>query len=215
MRTKEEAHDYRYFPDPDLLPLDLTPDYLEQLRSSIPELPDAKKTRFVSEYGLSIDDAGVLVAEKEVAEYFEQVTDGHDPKIAANWVIHELFGALNRLDRKISGSPVSAEKLGKLIGLISDETISGRIAKDVFEEMVETGADPAEVVKKRGLEQITDSGAIEEAVGQVIANNPKQAQEVRAGNDKAIGWFVGQVMKVTQGKANPQMVNQLLRNKLG
>lgn len=214
MRSKEEAHDYRYFPDPDLLPVNLTADYVEQIRASLPELPDAKKSRFESDYGLSADDADVLVATRETADYFELVADGRDAKVAANWVIHELFAVLNRDGLEISDSPVTAENLGKLVGLIGDDTISGRIAKEVFEEMVERGADPESLVKDKGLEQITDTGEIEAAVDTVIAENPTQADQFRQGNDKVVGWFVGQVMKATQGKANPQKVNQLLQDKL-
>ncbi len=215
MRSKEEAHDYRYFPDPDLLPVDLTQDYLDEIKASLPELPDAKKARFVADYGLAEADAAILVAERETAEFFEEVADGRDAKLAANWVIHELFAILNKDGKDISESPVTASFLGKLVGLLSDDTISNRIAKDVFEEMVANGGDPEAIVEEKGLKQITDTGEIEAAVDQVIADNPEQAQQFKEGNQKVAGWFVGQVMKATRGKANPQMVNELLRKKLG
>ncbi len=214
MRSKEEAHDYRYFPDPDLLPVELSEAQIDAIRSAMPELPDEKKRRFMAELGLSAYDADVLVAERETANYFEIVAKGRDAKVAANWVISNLFGALNAADKDISNSPVSAQNLGKLLGLMANETISGRIAKEVFEIMFETGSDPEKIVQEKGLKQITDSGAIEAAVDQAIADNPDQADEVRQGNGKAIGWFVGQVMQKTQGKANPQAVNKMLRDKL-
>ena len=222
MRSKEFAHDYRYFPDPDLLPLDLAPEFVDTIAATLPELPDAKKRRFQTDYGLSLADAGVLVAERESAEYFERVMRGgaagkkgrRDPKIVANWVISNLFGALNVAATPITESPVSADQLGALTDLIADQTISGRIAKEVFEIMFASGRDAADIVEEKGLRQITDSGAIETAVAAAIAANPAQAQEIRDGNDKAIGWFVGQVMKATGGKANPQMVNQLIKSKL-
>jgi len=215
MRSKEEAHDYRYFPDPDLLPVELTEEEVERLRAGLPELPDAKKRRFIDEYGISAEDAGVLVAERETAAFFEEVADGRDPKLAANWVIHELFAVLNKEGKGIAATPVSSEDLGKLVGLISDGTISGRIAKDVFEIMIDDGGDPAAIVEEKGLVQITDTVAIEAEVDKVIAGNPGQVQEYRDGNQKVVGWFVGQVMKATGGKANPKMVNDLLKRKLG
>ena len=215
MRSKEEAHDYRYFPDPDLLPVDLTAEEVERIRAGLPELPDAKKRRFIDEYGISAEDAGVLVAERETAAFFEEVADGRDPRLAANWVIHELFAVLNKEGKGIAGTPVSSEDLGKLVGLIADGTISGRIAKDVFEIMISDGGDPAAIVEERGLVQITDTVAIEAEVDKVIAGNPGQVQEYRDGNQKVVGWFVGQVMKATGGKANPKMVNDLLKRKLG
>jgi aspartyl-tRNA(Asn)/glutamyl-tRNA(Gln) amidotransferase subunit B len=214
MRSKEEAHDYRYFPDPDLLPLILDPEWVERLRAGLPELPDAKKARFVSDYGLSADDAEVLVAEQETALFFEQVAERRDPKAAANWVMGDLFGALNRLGVGIERSPVSAEQLGALIDLIADGTISGRLAKDVFAEMVATGADPAAIVNAKGLRQVTDSGAIEAAIDAVLTAQPDKVAEYRAGRDKLHGFFVGQVMRATQGKANPTLVNELLKKKL-
>ena len=217
MRTKEFAHDYRYFPDPDLLPLVVSADEIERLRQDLPELPDAKKRRFVDELGLGPYDAGVLVAEKETADYFESVlADGaRDPKQVCNWVTGELFRMLNAQGLGITASPVGAGNLGRLIDLIADGTITGRIAKDVFDAMVETDADPTTIVKDKGLEQITDEGAIEAAVEAVVVANPGKADQVRAGKTKLIGWFVGQVMQATSGKANPRTVNAMLARKLG
>jgi len=214
MRSKEEAHDYRYFPDPDLLPLVLDSDWVEQIRAELPELPDAKKARFMSEYGLSADDAGVLVTEKETALFFERVAEGRDAKTAANWVMGDLFGALNRLGVGIEHLPVSAEQLGALIDLIADGTISGRLAKDVFAEMATSGADPAAIVATKGLRQVTDSAAIEAAIDTVLAAQADKVAEYRAGRDKLYGYFVGQIMRATQGKANPALVNQFLKKKL-
>jgi aspartyl-tRNA(Asn)/glutamyl-tRNA(Gln) amidotransferase subunit B len=218
MRSKEHAHDYRYFPDPDLLPLELDPEWVDRLRANLPELPDAKKARFVAAYGLRAEDAAVLVAEREAAEYFEKVAQGtngqgRDPKAAANWVMGDLFGALNRLGLGIEEAPVAPERLGALIDLIADGTISGRIAKDVFAEMVETGAAPGDIVERKGLRQVSDSGAIEAAVDAAIAANPAQVAQYGT-NPKVLGFFVGQVMKATGGKANPALVNELLRKKL-
>jgi aspartyl-tRNA(Asn)/glutamyl-tRNA(Gln) amidotransferase subunit B len=218
MRSKEEAHDYRYFPDPDLLPLVLEDKWIEGIKASLPELPDEKKARFMRDYGLSAYDAGVLVAERETAAYYEAVLAAgkkRDPKIAANWVISELFGRLNKAGKSITESPVSAAALGGLIDLIADNTISGRIAKDVFDGMFETGKDAAAVVAEKGLKQITDTGAIEAIIDQIIAANPKQAETFRAGKQGVAGWFVGQVMKATKGQANPKLVNDLLAKKLG
>jgi aspartyl-tRNA(Asn)/glutamyl-tRNA(Gln) amidotransferase subunit B len=214
MRSKEEAHDYRYFPDPDLLPLVLDPGWVARIRAELPELPDAKKARFMADYALSADDAGVLVAEKATALFFERVAAGRDPKAAANWVMGDLFGALNRLGVGIEYSPVSAEQLGALIDLIADGTISSRLAKEVFAEMVATGADPAAVVEAKGLRQVTDAGAIAAAIDAVLAANWDKVAEYRAGRDKLFGFFVGQVMRATQGKANPALVNELLKKKL-
>jgi len=215
MRSKEEAHDYRYFPDPDLPPLVLDRAWVDRLRADLPELPEVKKARFVSEYGLSADDAGVLIAEKEIALYFERVARGRDPKTAANWVMGDLFGSLNRLGIGIDQSPVAAEQLGALIDLIADGTISGRLAKDVFAEMVASGADPTAIVEAKGLRQVTDSAAIETAIDAVLTAQADKVAEYRAGRDKLYGFFVGQVMRATQGKANPALVNQLLKEKLG
>ena len=214
MRSKEHAHDYRYFPDPDLLPLKLDRDWVEALRHTLPELPDAKKARFIAFYGLSAEDAGVLVAEQASADYFEAVAKGRDAKLAANWVMVELFGALNRLGRGIEQSPVPAAALGELVDLIRDGTLSGRLAKEVFAAMVETGKGAAAIVEERGLKQVTDSGAIESAIDAVLAAQADKVAEYRAGRDKLFGFFVGQVMKATQGKANPAVLNELLRRKL-
>ncbi len=213
MRSKEDAHDYRYFPDPDLLPLVLEPDWVERLRAELPELPDAKKARFVAAFGLRPEDATVLVAERVTAEYFEKVIQGRDAKMAANWVMGDLFGALNRLGLGIEAAPVAAERLGALIDLITDDTISGRIAKDVFAEMIETGADPAAIVEQKGLRQVSDTGAIEAAVDAALSAHPAQVAQYAA-NPKVLGFFVGQVMKATGGKANPALVNELLKKKL-
>ncbi|MEZ5666256.1 MAG: Asp-tRNA(Asn)/Glu-tRNA(Gln) amidotransferase subunit GatB [Alphaproteobacteria bacterium] len=218
MRSKEEAHDYRYFPDPDLLPLELDPAWVDALRAALPELPDAKKARFVEAFGLSAYDAGVLVADRDTAAYYEAVVDAsgraRDPKLAANWVISELFGRLNRAGVEIESSPVSAADLGGLIDLIADDTISGKIAKDVFNDMFASGRPAAAIVEEKGLRQITDTGAIDAAVDAVIAASPDNVAAYRGGNDKLIGWFVGQVMKATQGKANPKLVNEVLRARL-
>ncbi|HET6926647.1 MAG TPA: Asp-tRNA(Asn)/Glu-tRNA(Gln) amidotransferase subunit GatB [Hyphomicrobiaceae bacterium] len=214
MRSKEEAHDYRYFPDPDLLPLELTEDYVERLKGDLPELPDAKQVRFMRDFKLSAYDAGVLVAERESAEFFEAVAKGRDGKIAANWVINELFGRLNREGRAIDQSPLSASRLGAIIDLIASGAISGKIAKDVFEIAWSEGGDPAEIVAQRGLRQVTDTGVIEATIDAVIAANPDKVAAVQ-GKPAMLGWFVGQVLKATGGKANPQAVNALLRKKLG
>ncbi|MCS6854617.1 MAG: Asp-tRNA(Asn)/Glu-tRNA(Gln) amidotransferase subunit GatB [Elioraea sp.] len=215
MRSKEHAHDYRYFPDPDLLPLELDPAWVEELRRTLPELPDAKAERFQRDYGLSAYDARVLVAERATADFFEAVARGRDAKLAANWVMGDLFAALNRTGRTVETSPVSAEALGRLLDLIADETISGRIAKQVFEEMVETGADPAAIVDAKGLRQVKDTGAIEAAVAQVLAANADKVAEYKAGKEKLFGFFVGQVMKVMGGKGNPALVNEVLKRALG
>jgi aspartyl-tRNA(Asn)/glutamyl-tRNA(Gln) amidotransferase subunit B len=214
MRSKEEAHDYRYFPDPDLSPLVLDPEWVARLRAELPELPDTKKARFVSAYGLSPDDAGVLVAEKETAGFFERVAAGREPKAAANWIMGDLFGALHRLGVGIEASPVSAEQLGALLDLIADGTISGRLAKDVFAEMVASGADPGAIVEAKGMRQVSDSAAIEAALDTVLAAQADKVAEFRAGRDKLYGFFVGQIMRATEGKANPALVNELLRKKL-
>jgi aspartyl-tRNA(Asn)/glutamyl-tRNA(Gln) amidotransferase subunit B len=214
MRTKEEAHDYRYFPDPDLLPLELEPEWIERIKASLPELPDEKKARFMKDYGLNAYDAGVLVAEQASAAYFETVAKGRDGKIAANWVMGELFAVLNKANVGIEASPVSANALGGMLDLLKDGTISGRIAKDVFAAMVETGKPAKSIVEEKGLKQITDTGAIEAAADHVIAANPKQVEQYKGGNANLIGWFVGQVMKATGGKANPAAVNEILRKKL-
>ena len=214
MRSKEEAHDYRYFPDPDLLPLELSMEYVGELEKDLPELPDAKKQRFMQEFGLSDYDANVLVAERESADYFEAVAQGRDGKLAANWVINELFGRLNKEGKSIEASPMSAQQLGAIVDLIASSTISGKIAKDLFEIVWTEGGDPAEIVEKRGMKQVTDTGAIEKAVDEIIAANPDKVEQVKA-KPSMLGWFVGQVMKASGGKANPQAVNDILKTKLG
>ncbi|KAF0114835.1 MAG: aspartyl-tRNA(Asn)/glutamyl-tRNA (Gln) amidotransferase subunit B [Rhodospirillaceae bacterium] len=214
MRSKEMAHDYRYFPDPDLLPLELDEAFIENIRTHLPELPDAKKARFMGTYGLSAYDAGVLVEDRATADYYEAVARGRDPKVAANWVITNLFGALNRLGRDITDSPVTAENLGGLLDLMADGTVSGRLAKDVFELMLETGRAPAMLVAEQGLRQVTDTGAIEQAIAAVLAQHTDKMALYRGGQVKLLGWFVGQVMKATGGKANPALLNDLLKKKL-
>ncbi|WP_323783632.1 Asp-tRNA(Asn)/Glu-tRNA(Gln) amidotransferase subunit GatB [Thalassovita sp.] len=213
MRSKEEAHDYRYFPCPDLLPLEIEQGWVDDIAKSLPELPDEKKARFVARFGLSEYDASVLTAEVVAADYFEQVAAGRDGKLAANWVINELFGRLKKDDKDITSSPVSPDQLGKIIGLISSDAISGKIAKDLFEIVYTEGGDPEQIVEERGMKQVTDTGAIEAAVDEVIAANPAQVEKAKA-NPKLAGWFVGQVMKATGGKANPKAVNQLVAQKL-
>jgi aspartyl-tRNA(Asn)/glutamyl-tRNA(Gln) amidotransferase subunit B len=214
MRSKEEAHDYRYFPDPDLLPLELDQAYVDDLGRHLPELPDAKKARFISQYGLSPYDAGVLVAERASADFFEAVAKGRDGKIAANWVINELAGRLNREGHGIEDSPISAGQLGAIIDLIGEKVISGKIAKDLFEIVWREGGDPRAIVETRGMKQVTDTGAIERAIDEIIAANPDKVEQAKA-KPTLLGWFVGQVMKATGGKANPQAVNELLKAKLG
>jgi aspartyl-tRNA(Asn)/glutamyl-tRNA(Gln) amidotransferase subunit B len=219
MRNKEEAHDYRYFPDPDLLPLEFDQPYVDALQQDLPELPDEKKARFMRDYGLSAYDAGVLVDERDSADFFEEVVrrpDGsmRDAKAAANWVINELFGRLNKEGRCIAGSPVSAHQLGAILDLIADGTISGKIAKDLFEIVWSESGDPRTIVEARGLKQVTDLGAIETIVDEIIAKNPDKVAQAKA-KPTVIGWFVGQVMKASGGKANPQSVNELLKAKLG
>jgi len=215
MRSKEEAHDYRYFPDPDLLPLEVANDTIERIRGTLPELPDQKKHRFMNDFGLSLYDASVLIAEQRRAGFFEDVANDHDPKLSANWVINELLGALNKNEKTLADSPVSAKQLGELVGLIEDNTISGKIAKDVFAEMFESGKDAGTIVEEKGLKQVTDTGAIESLIDEVIAENPDNVAAYRGGKDKLFGFFVGQVMKKSQGKANPAAVNEILKKKLG
>ena len=222
MRSKEEAHDYRYFPDPDLLPLELSPAFLSDLQAHLPELPDDKKARFMRAYALSGYDSGVLVAERETAEFFEAVVDGsetgggtkRDPKLAANWVINELAGRLNKEGKGITASPVSAAQLGAILDLLAGNTISGKIAKDVFEIVWTEGGDPHAIVEARGLKQLTDLSAIEKLVDDILARNPDKVADAKT-NPKAVGWFVGQVMKASGGKANPQAVNDLLKKRIG
>ncbi|HET6194096.1 MAG TPA: Asp-tRNA(Asn)/Glu-tRNA(Gln) amidotransferase subunit GatB [Acetobacteraceae bacterium] len=214
MRSKEDAHDYRYFPDPDLLPLVLDEGWVAQLKAKLPELPDAKKHRFMQVYGLTAYDAGVLVTEQATADFFEAVAQGRDAKLAANWVTGDLFAALNRVGRTIADSPVSVAALGGLLDLMADSTISGRIAKDVFEAIVETGEDPAVIVERKGLRQVTDSGAIDAAVAGVLTANADKVAEYRAGRERLFGFFVGQVMKAMAGKGNPALVNEALKRAL-
>jgi aspartyl-tRNA(Asn)/glutamyl-tRNA(Gln) amidotransferase subunit B len=214
MRSKEEAHDYRYFPDPDLLPLEFTADWVAFVESSLPELPDEKRKRFMSDYGLSLYDANVLAMERNSSDFFESTARGRDGKAVANWVINELFGRLNKEGKTIENTPVSTAQLGELVDLIANGTISGKIAKDVFEIIWSEGGSPAQVVETRGLKQVTDIVAIEMAVDEIVAQNPDKIAAVLA-KPSMLGWFVGQVMKTTGGKANPQSVNDLLRKKLG
>jgi len=213
-RSKEEAPDYRYFPDPDLLPLELSPALVADLKAELPELPDEKKARLMRDYALSGYDADVLVAERETADYFEAVAKGRDAKAAANWVINELFGRLNREGKDVAASPVSAAQLAAILDLIADGTISGKIAKDVFEIVWSEGGDPRAIVAARGLQQVTDLGALEKLVDEILAKNPDKVADAKT-NPKAIGWFVGQVMKASAGKASPQAVNDLLKQRIG
>ncbi|MEP3430313.1 MAG: Asp-tRNA(Asn)/Glu-tRNA(Gln) amidotransferase subunit GatB [Roseibium sp.] len=214
MRSKEEAHDYRYFPDPDLLPLEFTQSYVDDLAKDLPELPDDKKNRFIKDFGLTPYDADVLVSEKTSADFFEEVAKGRDAKLAANWLINELFGRLNKEGKDLETSPVSAAQLGGIIDLIKAGTISGKIAKDVFEIVWTDGGDPAQIVEDKGMKQVTDLGAIEAIVDEIIAANPDKAQQAKE-KPNLVGWFVGQVMKASKGKANPQAVNDLLKSKIG
>jgi aspartyl-tRNA(Asn)/glutamyl-tRNA(Gln) amidotransferase subunit B len=214
MRSKEEAHDYRYFPDPDLLPLEFDQAYVDELAKDLPELPDAKRDRLVKALGLSVYDASILVSEKAIADYFEQVAKGRDGKTAANWVINDLLGLLNKAGKGIEQSPVSPAQLGSVIDLIKEGVISGKIAKDLFEIVWTEGGEPRAIVEARGMKQVTDTDAIEKAVDEIIAANPDKVEQARAKPTLA-GWFVGQVMKATGGKANPQAVNDLVKAKLG
>ncbi len=214
MRSKEEAHDYRYFPDPDLLPLEFTQAFVDELAQHLPELPDDKKNRFIGDYGLTAYDAEILIAEKASADFFEEVAKGRDAKLAANWVINELFGRLNKEGKDLSTSPVSATQLGGIVDLIKDGVISGKIAKDLFEIVWTEGGDPAKIVEERGMKQVTDLGAIEAIVDEIIAANPDKVQQAIA-KPGLLGWFVGQVMKQSQGKANPQAVSDMLKQKIG
>ncbi len=214
MRSKEDAHDYRYFPDPDLLPLEFSQAYVDSLKSDLPELPDAKKSRLIEDMGLSAYDASILVAEKQTANFFEKVAAGREGKTAANWVINNLLGKLNETGREFTETPVSADQIGGIIDLIKEETISGQIAKDVFEIIWEEGGDPARIVEERGMKQVTDTAAIEAAVDEIIAANPEQVEKAKE-KPQLAGWFVGQVMKASGGKANPQAVQKLVKEKLG
>ena len=216
-RSKEEAHDYRYFPDPDLLPVELTEDFLRECRASLPELPDAKRRRYEQALGLPPYNAAVLTAEVETARWFEallaKLGDEHALR-ASNWVTSDLFGALNRVGRSIEDSPVSPEQAAELLGLIADGTLSGTLGKQVFEIMLETGEDPARIVEERGLKQTSDTGAIEKVIAEVLAANPDKVAEYRSGKDKLFGFFVGQTMRAMQGKGNPQVINELLKKAL-
>jgi aspartyl-tRNA(Asn)/glutamyl-tRNA(Gln) amidotransferase subunit B len=214
MRSKEEAHDYRYFPDPDLLPLKLEQAWVDAIKATLPELPDDKKARFISAYGLSAYDADVLAAERPSADYFEAVAKGRDGKLSANWVINELLGRLNKEGKTFETSPITPTQIGGLVDLITSNVISGKIAKDVFEILWTEGGDPATIVETRGMRQVTDMGAIEKAVDDMIAANPDKVEQVKL-KPSMLGWFVGQVMKSTGGKANPQAVNDILRQKIG
>ena len=215
MRSKEDAHDYRYFPDPDLLPLRFTQDYVDTLKAELPELPDQIKHRMVTKYGLTPYDATVLTEERDTAAYYEQASDGYDRKLVANWMSGELFGALNKAGTDLSQCQIAPAQLGALVGLISDGTISGKIAKDVFAEMFETGKEPADIIEEKGLKQVSDTGAIEKMIDEVLAANPDKVEEYKGGKDKLFGFFVGQTMKLSKGQANPGLVNQLLKSKLG
>ena len=214
MRSKEDAHDYRYFPDPDLLPLVFEQSWVDEIAANLPELPDALKARLIDQYGLSPYDATVISEDLETASFYEKVADGRDPKLASNWMTVELFGALNKLGKSLADSPVSPDQLGALVGLISDGTISGRIAKDVFAEMIETSGDPEAIIEEKGLKQVSDTGAIEAMIDEVINANQDKVEEYRGGKDKLFGFFVGQVMKASKGQANPGVVNQMLKAKL-
>ena len=215
MRTKEEANDYRYFPDPDLLPVEIDEHYLNEVRKTLPELPDEKQQRFETHYGLSAADAGVLTSSRDMADFYElTVKTCAEPKLSANWIMGDLLGALNKSDLELSRSPVGAEMLGGMIKRIADKTISGKIAKQVFEAMWQGEGDADAIIEKQGLKQITDTGAIETIIDDIIANNPEQVEQYRSGKDKVFGFFVGQVMKASKGKANPQQVNELLKDKL-
>jgi aspartyl-tRNA(Asn)/glutamyl-tRNA(Gln) amidotransferase subunit B len=214
MRSKEDAHDYRYFPDPDLLPLEFSQEYVDKIKATLPELPDDKKVRYIRDLGLSPYDASVLVADQATTQYFETVADKHNPKIASNWITAELFGRLNKAGIEIDASPITTELMGGLLALIEDNTISGKIAKVVFEKMFETGKTAAQIVEEEGLKQVTDTGAIEKVIDEVMTANPDKVAEYRSGKDKLFAFFVGQVMKASGGKANPAAVNELLKKKL-
>jgi aspartyl-tRNA(Asn)/glutamyl-tRNA(Gln) amidotransferase subunit B len=214
MRSKEDAHDYRYFPDPDLLPLIISDEQLASVKAAMPELPDVKKARYIADYGLTPYDASVLVAEKEITTYFEELVQHADAKLAANWLTGELFARLNKMEKNIEESPVSAVQLAGLVNLIHNNTISGKIAKEVLDLMIETGRDAAQIVEEQGLQQVTDTGAIEATIAEIINANPDKVAQYRSGKDKLFGFFVGQAMKATEGKANPQMLNELLSKHL-
>jgi len=214
MRSKEDAHDYRYFPEPDLLPLVLDENWVADLKAKLPELPDDKRKRFCAQYGITFYDAGVLTADQLTADFYETVAKNRDARLSCNWITGDFFAALNRKSATIETSPVSAAALGELIDLITDQTINGRIAKDVFEDMVETGKMPAAIVEEKGLRQVTDTGAIDAAVAAILAANPDKVAEYKSGKDKLFGFFVGQVMKAMQGKGNPALVNEVIKKQL-
>ena len=214
MRSKEDAHDYRYFPDPDLLPLEVSDDYIKQLKNEIPELPDEKKKRFIEKFELSSYEANILVSDIETSKYFEEVIKNSDVKLATNWITGELFAVLNEKNLEISESPVSSNNLSKLINLIKDGTISGKIAKTIFEEMINGDQDPQKIVEEKGLKQESDPKALEELIDKVIMNNTDKVEEYKSGKDKLFGFFVGQAMKESKGKGNPQLINKILKNKL-
>ncbi len=214
MRSKEDAHDYRYFPDPDLLPLKLEDEFIERIKNSLPELPDEKKARYMGKLGLTAYDASVISSDKAVAEYYEKACEKRDAKLVANWLTGELFGRLNKMEKSIEECPITSEQLGGLVALIEDETISGKIAKDVLDKMIESGKDAAVIVDEEGLKQVTDTGAIEKVIDEVMAANGDKVEQYRGGKDKLFGFFVGQVMKATGGKANPKAVNDILKKKL-
>jgi aspartyl-tRNA(Asn)/glutamyl-tRNA(Gln) amidotransferase subunit B len=216
MRTKEDAHDYRYFPDPDLLPLEFSEEFVAKIKAGLPELPDQKKERYIKDFGLTLYDASVIIAEKAVTLYFEELVASTEPKLAANWMTSELFARLNKQGFEIENSPISAKNFAGLLALISDNTISGKIAKDVLDFMFENPSKTAaQIVEEKGLKQVTDTGAIEKVIDEVLASNPDKIAEYKSGKDKLFGFFVGQVMKASGGKANPAMLNDLLKEKLG
>ena len=214
MRTKEDAHDYRYFPDPDLLPLELNDDFINEIKKEIPELPDEKKKRFIEKFNLSPYEANILVSDIETSKYFEDVSKNSDVKLATNWITGELFALLNNKSIEITESPITSENLAKLINLIKDGTISGKIAKNIFEIMADSGKDPKKIVEEKGLKQQSDPKELEKIIDKVISDNPKNVEAYKSGKDKLFGFFVGQVMKQSNGKANPQLVNEILKKKL-
>jgi len=214
MRSKEDAHDYRYFPDPDLLPLELDQDYINNIKKSLPELPDEKKARLMNDFGLSSYDASIIISDQEISTYYEEVAKNSDYKLAANWMIVELFGILNKENKEIKDSPVSAKNLSKLINLIKDNTISGKIAKTVFEDMIKGNQDPVEIINKKGLTQQSDPKELEKIIDKIVQSNLDKVEQYKSGKDKLFGFFVGQAMKETQGKGNPKLINDILKEKL-
>lgn len=214
MRSKEDAHDYRYFPDPDLLPLILDQEFVNKIKDSLPELPDEKKVRLMNDFGLSIYDASIVISDQDISEYYEEVAKNSDYKLAANWMIVELFGVLNKEGKEIKDSPVSAKNLSKLINLIKDNTISGKIAKTVFEEMVKNDQDPDKIVEDKGLKQQSDPKELEKIIETIVKNNQDKVEQYKSGKDKLFGFFVGQAMKETEGKGNPKLINDILKEKL-